>query len=75
MEAIAATQVDAYKASFTCPPPRPMCPMYMVLETRQPECNDKKLCEMVPIEKIQCGGPAKHKCPDGYACKGGKCVK
>jgi hypothetical protein len=46
-----------------------------VLETRQPECNASKLCEMVPIEQIQCGGAAKHKCPTGYSCRGGKCVK
>ena len=87
MEAIATTQVDKYKASFVCPPPRPMCPMSMILETRQPECNNgSHLCEMVPVENILCGGfiPSGniHQCPDGYHCQRsktpdlpGKCIK
>jgi hypothetical protein len=87
MEAIATSQVEAYKASFVCPPPRPACPMYAILETRQPECNSgSHLCEMVAIDKIACGGFIKtgnpHQCPDGYTCKKptapdlpGTCVK
>jgi hypothetical protein len=87
MEAIASSQVDAYKASFTCPPPRPMCPMIMILEKRTPECNNgTHLCEMVAPENVACGGFIKggnaHQCPDGYTCKRsatpdlpGKCAK
>ncbi len=87
MEAIATSQVDKYKASFVCPPPKPMCPMSMILEMRQPECNGgSHLCEMVAVENILCGGYNRtgnpHQCPDGYKCQAsktpdlpGKCVK
>jgi len=48
MAAVNATQKDAYAKSFTCPTPRPMCPMFMVKDTRVPRCDAAThLCTMV----------------------------
>ena len=84
-EAVNAAQVDAYKRSFTCPPPRPMCPMFMINDNRDAECNNgTHLCELVAVEKIACGGFIKnqHRCPTGFHCQlpktpdvPGTCVK
>jgi hypothetical protein len=47
-EAVNATQKDAYAKSFVCPTPHPMCPMYIVHDTRTPKCNlGTHLCTMV----------------------------
>jgi hypothetical protein len=89
LEAVNKHHTKAYENASKCTAnPRPMCPMYMVHDTRVPECNaksGKKQCEMVAIEDIACGGhtPNPHACPDGYACEGkslavdgpGKCEK
>src|SRR5579871_6971668 len=37
--AVSASQKDAYAKSFTCPEPRPMCPMYIVRDTRVAKCD------------------------------------
>jgi hypothetical protein len=84
-EAVSAKHVDAYKHSFTCPPPKPMCPMFMINDTREAECNNgTHLCELVAAEKIACGGFIKnqHHCPSGFHCQlarmpdlPGTCVK
>jgi hypothetical protein len=48
LEAVSATQKDAYAKSFVCPTPRPMCPMYIVHDTRTPKCDPAThLCTMV----------------------------
>ena len=48
LEAVNATQKDAYAKSFTCPAPHPMCPMYIVHDTRTPRCDTTThLCIMV----------------------------
>lgn len=48
LEAVNIGQKDAYAKSFTCPTPRPMCPMYMVHDTRTPRCDPgTHLCTMV----------------------------
>jgi hypothetical protein len=40
--------VAAYEASFTCPPPKPFCPLFVILDQRVPVCNPTtKTCEMV----------------------------
>jgi hypothetical protein len=70
-EAVNQNEVDAYEMSFTgtC---NMACPFYVIDDTRQPECNvATKRCEMVDIDKIQCGGFTvnPHKCPTGYSCK------
>ena len=47
LEAVNASQKDAYRQSFTCPRPHP-CPMYMIRDNRQPKCDaGTKLCTMV----------------------------
>ena len=71
MEAVNKDHVTDYEDSFTCPNPHPICPLYVMLDTRQPECNnDTHTCEMVAISDISCGGFVmnSHKCPDGYDC-------
>lgn len=87
MEAVNKHHVVAYEHATACKlNPPPMCPMYMVHDTRVPECNTStKKCEMVAPEDIQCGGfmMNSHACPDGYSCDHtgvnpdlpGKCVK
>lgn len=87
MEAVNEHHVKAYENSSKCTAnPRPMCPMYIVHDTRVAQCNTaKKSCEMVQPEDIVCGGftANPHACPEGYSCKGaglpvdapGKCEK
>jgi hypothetical protein len=38
-EAMNKSSVDAYKSSFTCPEPKPRCPMHLVLDRREPACD------------------------------------
>ena len=69
-EAVNRHHVTAYEHSFTCSHPQ-ICPMYMVDDTRQPECNlSTGKCEMVAIDDISCGGFTMnpHACPSGYDC-------
>jgi hypothetical protein len=48
LEAVSATQKDAYAKSFVCPTPHPMCPMFIVHDTRTPKCDPgTHLCTMV----------------------------
>jgi hypothetical protein len=47
-EAVNVSQQDAYRQSFTCPQPHPICPMYIVRDTRVPRCDPAAhLCKMV----------------------------
>lgn len=40
--------VAAYEASFTCPPPKPFCPMFVILDRRVPVCDQTTdTCQMV----------------------------
>lgn len=71
MEAVNKDHVADYKNSFTCPNPHPICPLYVMLDTRVPECNNgTHTCEMVAIDDISCGGFVRnqHQCPAGYDC-------
>jgi hypothetical protein len=84
-EAVATTQKEPYAKSFTCAQTHPICPMYIVQDSRVPECdNTTHLCTMVRTEDIACMGFIKnrHACPPGYRCQlkkpgdfPGKCVK
>jgi hypothetical protein len=84
-EAVATSQKDAYTKSFTCPQAHPMCPMYIVQDSRVPLCdNATHLCTMTKPEDVSCGGfiRNKHVCPAGYRCQlskhpdiPGKCVQ
>ena len=69
--AVNRNEADAYEDAFACDNPRPICPQYIVNDTRVAECNKGSLlCEMVPIDQIACGGfiTHPHQCPDGYGC-------
>jgi hypothetical protein len=47
-EAVAASQKDAYLASFVCPDPHPICAMFIVRDTRVPRCDaGTRLCTLV----------------------------
>jgi hypothetical protein len=47
-EAVNASHVDAYKASFTCPEPRPICPMFRIRDDRTPVCSPgTHQCELI----------------------------
>ncbi len=47
-EAVSATGAEAYKASFVCPEPRPICPMFRIKDDRTPVCNSgTRTCELV----------------------------
>lgn len=40
-----------YAHSFVCPTARPICPQYLVRDTRAPRCNaSTQLCELVPAQ-------------------------
>jgi hypothetical protein len=72
-EAVNKKEVAAYHASFMCPDAHPICPLYIIDDTRVPECQANK-CTMVAITDIQCGGFVAniHSCPKGYSCGGAK---
>jgi hypothetical protein len=70
-EAVNASSAAAYEASFVCPDPHPICPMFRVRDERSPECNEKAHeCELVKPDQIQCGGtgPSAHQCPGSLHC-------
>jgi hypothetical protein len=63
--------VSAYANSASCQRTRPICPQYVVNDTRVPECNRANhQCTMVAIDDIACGGFIMHPhwCPDGFDC-------
>lgn len=70
--AVNHSEVDAYDGAFACHEERPICPLYIVNDTRVAECDRAtRLCGMVAIEDIACGGfiANAHRCPDGYVCR------
>ncbi|HTQ45355.1 MAG TPA: hypothetical protein VMI75_21505 [Polyangiaceae bacterium] len=83
-EAVVRSQVDVYEKGGACTRAHPICPMYIVNDTRVPECNKlTHACEMVNVDDIVCGGfiVHPHECPVGYHCNlghipdvGGHCV-
>jgi len=82
--AVNRADVQAYEKAGACHRSRPICPMYIVRDTRVAECNKAThQCEMVNIDQIHCGGFIinPHECPSGYRCAlgripdvGGQCV-
>jgi hypothetical protein len=47
-EAVAASQKDAYEASFLCPDAHPICAMFIVRDARVPACDPTShLCVLV----------------------------
>jgi hypothetical protein len=69
-EAVNAASAAAYQASFVCPDPHPVCPMFRIHDTRLPECNvSRRQCEMVRAEEFECGmGTGLHACPPPLRC-------
>jgi hypothetical protein len=64
-------QVDAYDAANACTTPHPICPLYIVNDTRVAECSSSThKCEMIDPTAIRCGGfvAHPHQCPTGYQC-------
>jgi hypothetical protein len=70
--AVNTSSVDAYNKSVACTvTPRPLCPLFLVNDTRVAECNTGTgKCEMVEPADIKCGGftTNPHACPDGWDC-------
>lgn len=54
--AVNRCEVDAYESSFTCPEAHPVCPLYRVDDTRQPQCVAGE-CEMVAPSRSSSGSP------------------
>jgi hypothetical protein len=51
-EAVAASQKDAYRASFVCPEAHPICAMFIVRDTRAPQCDPAAhLCTLRTVAK------------------------
>ena len=68
--AVNKNEVDAYAHSVTCDP-HPICPYFIVNDTRVAECNaGTHQCEMVKPEDVRCGGftTNPHSCAPGYSC-------
>lgn len=70
--AVNQSSVDDWQAAHACTDPHPICPLYVVNDTRVPECNNSThQCELVAIDQVQCGGFIlnAHQCPSGYQCE------
>lgn len=84
--AVNKDQVKAYETEFACTEQDPICPAYVVHDTRVAQCDfQTHQCQMIAPTDIHCGGfiaPARqHHCPTGYQCQlgsipdvGGTCV-
>jgi hypothetical protein len=76
-EAVNKQSVSSYESSFVCEMKRRICPMYRILDKRQPLCGSTShKCEMVSPEQIACGGTgsSSHACLGGFRCdSGGHC--
>ena len=83
--AVNVNEVSAYDAANACTNPHPICPEYVVNDTRVAECDfTTNSCTMIDPTTIHCGGNIypNHSCPDGYQCQfsgvpdvGGTCVQ
>jgi hypothetical protein len=83
-EAVNKSEVAAYDAANACANPHPICPLYVINDTRVAECNfQSHECEMIDPAAIHCGGfiNPSHQCPAGFTCQlghipdaGGTCV-
>lgn len=85
-EAVNKHRTKAYENATKCTlNPPPMCPMFLVHDTRVAQCDSgSKQCKMFAVDEIKCGGfiMNAHQCPTGTACShigvnpdvGGKCV-
>jgi hypothetical protein len=51
-EAVNKHHVAAYEHSFKCPQAHPVCPLYVINDTRNVECVSDK-CAMVPTSCVQ----------------------
>lgn len=86
LEAVNKHHTKAYENASKCTlNPRPMCPLFMIRDTRVAQCDSAaSQCKMVAIDEIGCGAFSRnsHQCPSGYSCShvgvnpdaGGKCV-
>ena len=71
MVAVNKNHTDDYAAAYACTDKPTACPLYIIKDTRVPECdNGTHKCQMVAIEDIACGGfiGNPHACPSGYVC-------
>jgi hypothetical protein len=63
---------DEYADTHTCDKQLMVCPLYIINDDRQAECETASgTCQMVKIEDIRCNGFTlnQHQCPDGYQCQ------
>jgi hypothetical protein len=70
-EAVNKQSADTYKNSFVCEKTRRICPMYRILDRRQPVCGTTShKCELMMPDQIACSGagPDVHACPTGFRC-------
>ncbi len=86
LEAVNKGQTKAYANATKCTTsPHPMCPMFLVHDTRVAQCDTgANVCKMFAVDQIKCGGFIRnaHHCPSGHSCShvgvnpdvGGKCV-
>lgn len=78
LEGVNKKFADAYRASFVCEKKRPICPMYRIVDKRQPICGTTShRCELLQPDQITCNGsgPDVHACANGSQCdSGGHCT-
>ena len=86
LEAVNKDKVSAYEESTKCESAHPVCPLFVIHDTRVAECDTaKRTCTMVQPQDIECGGFVAnlHECPEGFECSfvgthpdmPGKCVQ
>lgn len=66
-------EVKAYETKYACTDSAPICPLFVVDDTRVAQCDfGTHQCQMIDPTQIRCGGfiaPSRqHQCPTGYDC-------
>jgi hypothetical protein len=69
--AVNKNEVAAYNAANACANPHPICPLFLINDTRIAECNfATHKCEMIAPGDVHCAGfiTPTHSCAAGYSC-------
>jgi hypothetical protein len=67
-------EVKAYDKKYACENPPPVCPLFVINDTRVAQCDfTQHQCQMIDPTLIRCGGfidpSLQHQCPSGFTCQ------